>query len=51
MEVLNTEVAVNTIKELGSTLLYIILGTIILEILVYLVLGKIFKSKYPCHIC
>lgn len=46
MEALTTEVGVNTVKELGSTLLYIISGTIILEILVYLVLGKIFKSKY-----
>lgn len=46
MEALTAEVVVNTLKELGSTLLYIILGTIILEILVYLVLGKIFKSKY-----
>lgn len=46
MEVLNSEVAINTIKELGSMVLYIILGTIILEILVYWVLGKIFKSKY-----
>jgi len=46
MEALTAEFAVNTIKELGSMVLYIILGTIILEILVYLVLGKIFKSKY-----
>jgi arabinogalactan oligomer/maltooligosaccharide transport system permease protein len=46
MEALTAEVVVNTIKELGSMVLYIILGTVILEILVYLVLGKIFKSKY-----
>jgi hypothetical protein len=46
MEALTTEVAANTLKELGSMVLYIIIGIIILEILVYLVLGKIFKSKY-----
>jgi len=46
MEALTAGVVVNTIKELGSMVLYIILGIIILEILVYVVLGKIFKSKY-----
>jgi len=35
MEALTAGVVVNTIKELGSMVLYIILGTVILEILVY----------------
>jgi len=46
MEALNIEVVKNTLGQLGSMVLYIIIGIIILEFLVYLVLGKIFKSKY-----
>jgi len=46
MEALNFEVIKDTLGQLGGMLLYILLGIILLEIFIYVILGKIFKSKY-----
>jgi arabinogalactan oligomer/maltooligosaccharide transport system permease protein len=35
-----------SLEEVGSTVIYILIGTIILEVFLYIVLGRILKSKY-----
>ncbi|GFP25471.1 arabinogalactan oligomer / maltooligosaccharide transport system permease protein [Candidatus Hakubella thermalkaliphila] len=46
MEALTTEVISRTLEQVGSMVLYILVGTLVLEVVVYLVLGKVFKSRY-----
>ena len=46
MSSLTTRVITGSLSQIGSMILYIFLGIIIFEVVVYLVLGKIFKSKY-----
>jgi arabinogalactan oligomer/maltooligosaccharide transport system permease protein len=45
MEVFFGQVA-PSLKEVGSTVLLIVLGTLVLELFLYLILGKLLKSKY-----
>lgn len=46
MESLTFEVITRSLGEVGSTVLYIFLGTVLIEVLIYLILGQVFKSKY-----
>lgn len=46
MSSLTAEVINSSLSQVGSTILYIFLGALIVEVVVYLVFGKIFKSKY-----
>ncbi len=46
MSSLTAEVITGSLSQIGSMILYIFLGALIIEVVVYLVLGKIFKSKY-----
>lgn len=46
MSSLTTEVINSSLSQVGSMILYIFLGALIVEVVVYLVFGKIFKSKY-----
>jgi len=46
MSSLTARVITGSLSQIGSMILYIFLGIIIFEVVVYLVLGKIFKSKY-----
>lgn len=40
------EVILNSLGEVGITVIYILLGTIVLEVLLYLILMKLLKYKY-----
>ena len=46
MSSLTMEVINSSLNQVGSMILYIFLGALIVEVVVYLVFGKIFKSKY-----
>ena len=46
MSSLTVEVINSSLSQVGSMMLYIFLGALIVEVVVYLVFGKIFKSKY-----
>lgn len=46
MSSLNAAVITHSLSQVGSMILYIFLGVLIVEVVVYLVFGKIFKSKY-----
>jgi arabinogalactan oligomer/maltooligosaccharide transport system permease protein len=46
MSSLTARVITGSLSQIGSMILYIFLGIVIFEVVVYLVLGKIFKSKY-----
>ena len=46
MNSLTPEVISRSIGQVGSTILFIILGAATLEIGLYIILGKIFKSRY-----
>ncbi len=46
MSSLTAEVITGSLSQVGSTILYIFLGALIVEVVVYFVFGKIFKSKY-----
>lgn len=46
MSSLTAEVINSSLSQVGSMILYIFLGALIVEVVVYLVFGKIFKSKY-----
>ena len=35
-----------SLREVGSTVAFILLGSIVLEVLIYLLMGKVLKSKY-----
>lgn len=43
---LTPEIMLRSVSQVGTTLLFIFLGTVILEVVVYLVLGKVFRSRY-----
>lgn len=43
---LTFEVINRSLKEVGSTIAFILIGTILIELLIYVVMGKILKSKY-----
>ncbi|MBN1992304.1 MAG: sugar ABC transporter permease [Anaerolineae bacterium] len=40
------EVITSSLGQVGSTVLFILVGTILLEILIYLIMGKVLKSRY-----
>jgi len=46
MHSLTVEVIRRSLEEVGSTVAIIFLGTVLLEALIYVVLGRVFKSKY-----
>lgn len=46
MENITIDGLLASLGEVGSTIVYILIGTIALEIVLYIVLGKILKSKY-----
>jgi len=46
MKSLTARVMAGSVSQIGSMILYIVLGIIIVEVVVYLVLGRILKSKY-----
>lgn len=46
MSSLTAEIITGSLSQVGSTILYIFLGALIVEVVVYFVFGKIFKSKY-----
>lgn len=46
MSLLTPEVITGSLSQVGSMVLYVFLGALIVEVVVYFVFGKIFKSKY-----
>ena len=46
MKSLTARVMAGSVSQIGSMIIYIVLGIIIVEVVVYLVLGRILKSKY-----
>ena len=43
---ITSDVILKSLGQVGSTVLYILVGTIIVEVILYLVLMKLFKYKY-----
>jgi arabinogalactan oligomer / maltooligosaccharide transport system permease protein len=50
MENFSMEVVSRSLGEVGSTVFFILVGTVILEILLYAVFGKLLKSRYTLPI-
>lgn len=46
MEHLSGEVVTRSLGEVGTTVAFILLGTVLLEVLIYVVLGVVLKYKY-----
>jgi arabinogalactan oligomer/maltooligosaccharide transport system permease protein len=46
MSLLTPEVITGSLSQVGSMVLYVFLGALVVEVVVYFVFGKIFKSKY-----
>jgi len=46
MSSLTREVITGSLSQVGSMVLYVLLGALVVEVVVYFVFGKIFKSKY-----
>lgn len=46
MQDFSVEVITRSLGEVGTTVLYIVVGTIILELILYVVFGKLLKNRY-----
>lgn len=46
MQTITLDQITNSLSEVGSTILLILIGTILLEVVLYILLGRVLKSKY-----
>jgi len=50
MQSLTSDIVLTSLSQVGSTILLTLLGVIVLEALLYLVLGRVLKNRYTLPI-